>query len=127
MFCEFESPDYAPEGTEEFRKCLHDNAYLAGIRYYGTFDGVNLISVLGIRKEKRHSCFFFVDRDYQCRGIGSGLFRLLREDFPSQLITLNSSPFGLPFYEALGFRATGSEQTVNSIRFTLMEYIKIRD
>ena len=29
VFCEFESPDYAPEGTEEFKKCLNDDAYLA--------------------------------------------------------------------------------------------------
>ena len=26
VFCEFESPDYAPEGTEELKKCLNDDA-----------------------------------------------------------------------------------------------------
>ena len=37
VFCKFESPDYALEGTEEFKKCLNDETYLAGIRYYGAF------------------------------------------------------------------------------------------
>ena len=65
VFCEFESPDYAPEGTEEFKKCLNDDAYLAGIRYYGGFDEEKLVGMLGIREEKRHVCFFFVDGEYQ--------------------------------------------------------------
>ena len=28
VFSEYESPDYSTEGTEEFRKCLHDEEYL---------------------------------------------------------------------------------------------------
>ena len=122
VFCKFESPDYAPEGTEEFRKCLNDSAYLAGIRYYGAFDEEKLVGLLGIREEKGHICFFFVDGEYQRLGIGTGLFRYMLEDFPAQKITLNSSPYGLPFYKALGFMETDSEQTVYGIRFTPMEY-----
>ena len=30
VFSEYESPDYSAEGTEEFRKCLHDEGYLSG-------------------------------------------------------------------------------------------------
>ena len=78
--------------------------------------------MLAIRERKRHICFFFVDGEYHRRGIGSKLFKRMREDFPSQPITLNSSPYGLPFYKAIGFTATDSEQTVNGIRFTPMEY-----
>ncbi|MBR2256157.1 MAG: GNAT family N-acetyltransferase, partial [Blautia sp.] len=55
--------------------------------------------------------------------IGTKLFWRLRGDFPGQKITLNSSPYGLPFYKALGFKETGSEQTVNGICFTPMEKI----
>ena len=54
VFCEFESPDYAPEGTEEFNRCLNDDAYLAGIRYYGAFDGDRIVGVLGIREREAH-------------------------------------------------------------------------
>ena len=122
VFCEFESPDYAPEGTEEFKKCLNDDAYLAGIRYYGAFGEEKLVGMLGIREDKCHVCFFFVDGEYQRLGIGRKLFKRMREDFSERTITLNSSPYGLPFYKALGFMATDSEQTVNGIRFTPMEH-----
>ena len=122
VFCEFESPDYAPEGTEEFKKCLNDDAYLAGIRYYGAFDEEKLVGMLGIREDKCHVCFFFVDGEYQRLGIGRKLFKRMREDFLGRTITLNSSPYGLPFYKAIGFMATDRELTVNGIRFTPMEY-----
>ena len=62
VFSEYESPDYAPEGTEEFRKCLHDEKYLDGIEYYGTFDGEKLIGIIGIRADKKHICFFLYGR-----------------------------------------------------------------
>ena len=122
VFSEYESPDYAPEGTAEFRKCLHDESYLAGIDYYGAFDGETLVGVLGVRPDKRHICFFFVEGRYHRQGIGTRLFRELRKDYPGQTVTLNSSPYGLPFYEALGFEKTAEEQTVNGIRFTPMKY-----
>ena len=127
VFSEFEVPDYAPEGAEEFRKCLNDEAYLAGIRYYGAYDGEKLVGILGVREDSCHICFFFVEGEYQRRGIGTGLFLRMREDFPGRKVTLNSSPYGLPFYRALGFRAMDSEQTVNGIRFTPMEYVQKND
>ena len=121
-FCEFESLDYAPEGTKEFRQTLQNEAYLADLRYYGAFDGEKLIGLLAICERQNHICFFFVDGEYHRCGIGTKLFKRMREDFPSQSITLNSSPYGLPFYRALGFKETDSEQIVNGIRFTPMEY-----
>lgn len=120
VFTEYESPDYAPEGTEEFRKCLNDEDYLAGIRYYGAFDGEKLVGMLGVRKDKRHICFFFVDGKYQRMGIGRKLFNRMLEDYSECAITLNSAPYGLPFYKALGFVEADREQTVNGIRFTPM-------
>lgn len=122
VFSEYESPVYSKEGTEEFRRCLHDETYLAGITYYGAFDAETLIGEISIRTRQRHICFFFVKGSYHRRGIGTKLFqRLLRED-PKGPITLNASPYGLPFYQALGFRPMDKEQTVNGIRFTPMEY-----
>ena len=122
VFSEYESPDYAPEGTEEFRKCLHDAAYLHGLRYYGAFDGPKLIGEIAIRPDRRHICFFFVDGGYHRLGVGTRLFRKLLMDYPGETVTLNSSPYGLPFYLALGFTKTEEEQTVNGIRFTPMRY-----
>lgn len=122
VFLEYESPVYPPEGTETFLRCLEDDTYLSGIRYYGAFDRNRLIGVVGIRPEKRHICFFFVESRYQRLGVGTGLFRCIREAFPQDPFTLNAAPHGLPFYRKIGFRETGAEQTVNGIRFTPMEY-----
>ena len=122
VFSEYESPDYAPEGTEEFRKCLHDEGYLSDLHYYGAFDGEKLIGEIAIRPDRKHICFFFVDGRYHRRGIGTRMFRRLLEDYPNETITLNSSPYGLPFYKAIGFVPIDEEKTVNGIRFTPMKY-----
>ena len=120
VFREYESPDYSPEGTEEFRRCLNDEQYLDGIVYLGAFDGKQLIGVIGIRPEKMHICFFFVKGSYHRLGVGTNLFRVLLKEYPERTVTLNSSPYGLPFYKALGFSEEGCEQTVHGIRFTPM-------
>ncbi len=122
VFSEYESPDYAPEGTEEFRNCLHDEEYLQDLQYYGAFHGRKLIGEIAIRPDKKHICFFFVDGRYHRLGIGTKLFRYLLEDYPYETLTLNSSPYGLPFYKAIGFVPTDEETTVNGIRFTPMKY-----
>ena len=79
-----------------------------------------------VRKErsKKHICFFFVDGKYHRQGIGTRLFKAVRQEYPNQTITLNSSPYGVPFYHALGFTDTDKEQTVNGIQFTPMRYGK---
>ena len=123
VFAEYESLDYAPEGTEEFRKCLRDEAYLAGVRYYGAFAKDDLVGMLGIRTDKCHICFCFVDGRYHRRGIATKMMARMLEDYPDRTITLNSSPYGLPFYLRFGFTPTADEQTVNGIRFTPMAYM----
>lgn len=124
VFSEYESPDYCAEGTEEFRKCLHDEEYLNGLQYYGAFEGRKLIGEIAIRPDRGHICFFFVDGRYHRLGIGTRMFHYLLDDCPIVSITLNSSPNGLPFYRSIGFEPTGEEQTVNGIRFTPMLFEK---
>ena len=63
-----------------------------------------------------------MDGRYHRRGIGTRMFQRLLEDYPNGTITLNSSPYGLPFYKANGFVPTDEEKTVNGIRFTPMRY-----
>ena len=121
VFSEYESPDYSAEGTEEFQKCLHDEEYLYGLQYYGAYDGEKLIGEIAIRPDRKHICFFFVDGRYHRRGIGTRMFQCLLEDYPDETITLNSSPYGRPFYKAIGFVPTDEEKTVNGILFTPMK------
>ena len=121
VFCEYESPDYPPEGTEEFRQTLQNEKYLAGLRYYGAFDGENMVGMAAIRAAKRHVCFLFVDGKYHRLGLGTKLVNALKADFAGNTVTLNASPYGLPFYLKVGFIPTDSEQTVNGIRFTPLQ------
>lgn len=122
VFSEFESPVYSTEGTKEFYDCIHDDIYLSGIKYYGAFDRNKLVGEIGIRPDKKHICFFFVKADYHRRGIGSGMFKHLLSTYPNQQITVNSSPYGLPFFRALGFVPIDREHIVNGIRFVPMKY-----
>ena len=101
---------------------LHDEEYLHGLQYYGAYDGEKLIGEIAIRPDRKHICFFFVDGRYHRRGIGTRMFQCLLEDYPDETITLNSSPYGRPFYKAIGFVPTDEEKTVNGIRFTPMKY-----
>ncbi len=122
VFQEFESPDYGEEGTAEFRKCLNDPEYLADMEYYGTFDGSRLVGEIAIKPERNHICFFFTEGKYHRLGIGRNLFGYLLEQNDAAVFTLNSSPYGLPFYKAIGFIETDKEQTVHGITFTPMVY-----
>lgn len=122
VFQEYESPDYSSEGTEEFAGTLRDDNYLRGLAYFGAFDGDRLIGEIVLRPERMHICFFFVDGKYHRLGIGTKLFKYILEIYPDKNITLNSSPYGVPFYHALGFIDTDNEQTINGIRFTPMIY-----
>lgn len=124
VFLAYEAPDYSPEGTEEFKHALHDESYLAGLEYFGAFDRDMLIGMLAIRKDACHICFFFVDGRYHRLGLGTRLFECMKADYAGKGFTLNSSPYGLPFYRSLGFVNTDSEQTVNGIRFTPMVWEK---
>lgn len=123
VFNQYETPDYAPEGTAEFKKTLADESYLNGLVWYGAFDGPRLIGVLAIRKKQNHLCFFFVEGEYHRLGIGTRLFQRMKEDFARMSITINSAPYGTPFYLALGCREIAGEQTKNGIRFTPMIHI----
>ena len=127
VFSQYEAPDYSPEGAEEFHRCLRDENFLAGIEYIGAFDGDAPIGMVGIRKENCHICFFFVEGKYQRLGIGTRLFECVKAECFGKTITVNSSPYGLPFYRSLGFRSTDGEQTVNGIRFIPMQYQKEDD
>ena len=63
-----------------------------------------------------------MDGRYHRRGIGTQMSRRSLEDYPNEAITLNSSPYGLPFYKAIGFVPTDEEKTVNGNRFTPMKF-----
>ena len=134
VFMEFEAPDYGPEGVESFKKDIVENPeYLENARkgvcpIYGAFDGGKIVALMGMRSSKTHINLVFTKKEYHRKGIARAIFQFLLADVltenPSlESLTLNSSPYGLPFYLKIGFVPQSEEQTINGIRFTPMKYI----
>ena len=77
-------------------------------------------------REDSHISLLFVDGNYQGKGIATRLVRAALnkclEDDPSlKLVSVNSAPNSIKFYEKLGFVPTDSERLQNGIRFVPME------
>ena len=131
-YLEFEAPDYGPEGVTTFRRDIYDNeAFRAACvdgtnRMWGALDGDRIVGLMAMRGES-HIVLVFTHRDYHRRGVASAILRVLltdvrRENPDLRRLTLNSSPYGLPFYLHAGFQPADVEKTINGIRFTAMTY-----
>lgn len=134
VFLQFEAPEYTAEGTETFRQDIVENKdFIAKCKagrcpLYGAFDGEKLVAMMGMRENRTHINLVFTKREYHRKGLATAVFHYLLEDIgkddpPPEAITLNSSPYGIPFYLALGFEPQGEEQEQNGIRYTPMKYV----
>lgn len=134
VFMQFEAPDYPPEGTETFKKDIAENLeYLENARrgicpIYGAFNGDKIVALMGMRSNRTHINLVFTKKEYHRRGIARAIFHyllndVLKENPTLEALTLNSSPYGLPFYLALGFIPLSEEQEINGIKFTPMKYV----
>ena len=134
VFMQFEAPDYHPSGVETFKKDIVENAdYLEKAKQgicpiYGAFDGEKMVALIGMRSNKTHINLVFTKKEYHRKGIATAIFNYLLKDVLSENpnireLTLNSSPYGLPFYLHIGFIPLSDEQEINGIRFTPMKYI----
>ena len=134
VFMQFEAPDYPPSGVDTFKRDIVENPeYLESARkgicpVYGAFDGNQIVALMGMRSSKTHINLVFTKKEYHRKGIAKALFSYLLNDVvqenPSlEALTLNASPYGLPFYLAIGFVPLSGEQEINGIRFTPMKYI----
>lgn len=133
VFMQFEAPEYPPEGVETFKKDIVENPdFLENARQgicpiYGAFDGDAIVALMGMRSSKTHINLVFTKKEYHRKGIARAIFHYLLNDILAENpsldgLTLNSSPYGLPFYLALGFVPQSEEQQINGIRFTPMKY-----
>lgn len=127
-FNRFVAPGYSAEGRQAFLNYASAKQ-MAKRQQAGHFvlvaecDGViaGMIEVRG----NDHISLLFVDEACQGRGISRELTRraldLCRQQQPDlRLVTVNSSPYAVPVYERLGFRAAAPEHEANGIRFTPM-------
>ena len=74
-------------------------------------------------KECGHISLLFVKKEFQRRGIGTGLLEMCKAYCKEQGIrelTVNAAPTGLAFYLANGFRAVSGERFEGGLRFIPM-------
>ena len=127
-FDEFIGPDLGAEGIAEFRRFAAPGAIEARAAEdhfvrVATVAGA-LAGMIEIRGND-HVALLFVDKSHQHHGIARGLLHAALADARAadpdlERVTVNSSRYGVPAYERLGFRQTGPERTVNGIAFIPM-------
>ena len=132
VFLQFEAPDYKPEGIETFKRDIVENDEF--------IQNVNKVSALYMRRLTRvndwNYRYVFKQEAYQLsihkeeyhrQGVATSIFQYLLADILKDApklheITLNSSPYGKPFYLHIGFKPQSDEQEIDGIRFTPMKY-----
>lgn len=128
VFMEFEAPGYPPEGTINFLAFLElqqmERMVSTGLlRFFGAFCGKDLIGAAALR-DHFHICLLFVKKEFHRQGVGTALLSAMEKQCCScgiRMITVNASPYGLPFYLARGYKCRSEEECIDGIRFTPME------
>ena len=134
VFMQFEAPDYKPEGVETFKRDIVENQeFIAKCKQgicpiYAAFDGGRIIGIIGMRSTKTHINLVFTTKEYHRQGVATAIFNyllddLLKENPTLKEITLNSSPYGKPFYLHLGFTPLSEELETDGIIYTPMKYV----
>ena len=76
-------------------------------------------------RQNNHVALLFVDKAFHRQGVARALLdhalgEARRHQPDAERMTVNSSRYGVPAYEKLGFRQTGPERAVNGIAFIPM-------
>ena len=132
VFDKFVAPHYQTEGIAEFHRYAsaealsqrHESGHITLVAEHSG----ELVGMLHLR-EPRHVSMLFVQSSRQRGGIGRGLLAgagALAGDGDCEF-TVSSSPNAVSAYERLGFRITGSEQSVHGIRFVPMQRVLPND
>lgn len=116
VFLKYEAPDYTDEGIKEFKKSIDDINWIKQREFFGAYIDDLLVGVIAT-KDKHHIALFFVDGEHQGKGIGSALYKYVKDLNEDGYFTVNSSPYAKEIYEHLGFVCEVGEQEVNGLKF----------
>ena len=97
-FLQFEAPDYSEEGIQSFKDFIENKDIISSLEFWGAYDGHVLKGVIAANENRKHICCFFVKAQYHRQGIGKKLWEYLCKNSHSKTITVNSSPYAVPFY-----------------------------
>ena len=123
IFIESEDESYSKEGIETFCNFVDNKKITKSFKVYGAFEDNILKGLIATDRRKRHISLFFVDKDSQGKGIGKELMKVVINNNENSYITVNSSRYGVPIYEKLGFVKTEEEKEQDGLKFTPMKLI----
>lgn len=123
VYLENRDESYTDEGIATFFSFVDNSKITRTFKVYGIFDDEELKGVIATDRNKRHINLFFVQKNYQGKGLGKLLMNSLLKDNKNSYITVNSSRYAVPIYKNFGFEATSEEQQKDGIIFTPMKKI----
>ena len=122
VFCEYEAKHYPDAGKKSFYDAIHSEEYLNLLSAYGDFENDELVGIIATRNEGKHIALFFVDGNYQQRGIGRRLWNCILKECTGDEITVHSSVYARDIYIKLGFIQAGNLCEESGIQYIPMVY-----
>ena len=123
VFIESEDESYSEQGIETFCNFVNNKKITKSFKVYGAFEDNILKGLIATDRRKRHISLFFVDKDSQGKGIGKKLMNIVVNNNGNSYITVNSSRYGVPVYEKLGFIKMEEEKEQDGLKFTPMKLV----
>ena len=123
VFIESEDESYSEQGIETFCNFVNNKKITKSFKVYGAFEDNVLKGIIATDRRKRHINLFFVDKSSQAKGIGKELMSVIVNDNENSYITVNSSRYGVPIYEKLGFVKIEDEKEQDGLKFTPMKLV----
>ncbi|MCY7007783.1 GNAT family N-acetyltransferase [Fusobacterium simiae] len=123
VYIESKDESYTEQGIETFSNFIDNKKITKSFKVYGAFENNVLQGVIATDRRKRHINLFFVDKNSQGKGIGKKLMKIITDNNENSYMTVNSSRYGVPIYEKLGFVKTEDEKEQDGLRFTPMKLI----
>lgn len=123
VYIECKDESYSEEGIETFCNFVNNKEITKSFKIYGAFEDNVLKGIIATDSQKRHISLFFVDKSSQGKGIGKELINIVVNNNENSYITVNSSRYGVPIYEKLGFVKMVEEKEQDGLKFTPMKLI----
>ncbi|QQB74989.1 GNAT family N-acetyltransferase [Fusobacterium canifelinum] len=121
VYIEAKDDSYTEQGIETFCNFIDNEKITKSFKVYGAFENNVLKGVIATDRRKRHISLFFVDKSSQGKGIGKKLMNIVIDNNENSYITVNSSRYGVPIYEKIGFAKIEEEKEQDGLKFTSMK------
>lgn len=130
VFMEYEAPSFQQRGVDSFLdylwgKRVREMIADGDLKVWVCYANNELVGMLALR-EACHISLAFIRGDFHRQGIGRMLYSEAKRfalDMETEVITVNASEYGIPFYKAMGFHETDMQQCTDGIIYTPMEAI----